>query len=66
LPRGFVDSFSSASAFDHWREPWVRRRAERQDDEPPPVVAARSWLLTAGLHRTPALGVDESPRAGEG
>jgi hypothetical protein len=62
---GPVDPYSSALAFEGWREPmpdsprarWVRSV----------VARPRSWLLTTGWRRGGAIGIDESPvRAASG
>lgn len=70
LPEG-LDPCSSAAWFAHFRGFNPARDRPRYAGRPPPLGAAdlgvpvskpRTWLLTAGLGRTPRLSLDEAPR----
>jgi REP element-mobilizing transposase RayT len=49
--RGWLDPFSSARAFDGWKERVEAHRCARASERPPPVCAPRTWLLTVGWRR---------------
>ena len=61
VSRGWVDPYSSAAAFDGWRESWVVRKARAQAERPPPVVPASVWLLTTGHKRAGAISIADVP-----
>jgi putative transposase len=69
LPSGFVDSRSSAPWFAGFSRPLgltfgaheARAAFEASSREAAPVVAARTWLLRAGLRRAGPFDIDDVP-----
>jgi hypothetical protein len=67
-----IDPCSSGAWFAHFRGFDPEHDRPRYAARPPPLGAAdlgvtvsrpRTWLLTAGLGRTPRIGMHEAPRA---
>jgi len=70
LVTGFIDGRSSAPWFRGFRRPWAlafgarEARAEwerRSGGSEPPVVAAETWLLSAGWRQRGSFDIDETP-----
>ena len=61
--RAPVDPYSSAAAFDGWRElsPADARATLPRDYEPLPTARATTWLMTDGWRRHGPIGIHERP-----
>jgi hypothetical protein len=55
-PPRWVDPFSSATAFDGWRDP-----PDADRGPPLPILPARVWLLKVGWRRHGLIALDEVP-----
>jgi REP element-mobilizing transposase RayT len=61
--RGWLDPFSSALAFDGWRDGLDEKQAALAREKPPPVAEPRTWLLAVGWKRAGGL-LDPDHRPG--